>query len=602
MELSATIVKLAEDYASKVKKEFEGRDPIVVLYGSSLNSVTAHDFDVVLFLHNYDDEDMKKISEITHDFHVRNGMIIDDEVPYSNKLIYTFFDIERMLIQPPFQVKRNHFFIQPINKNEEFLSSDCMKLRLLQNILCDDTQCILGNGALLDNYRKRAWENLIRIVYSNIRNEYLSEAEFIENLYKNPYGDEEGEFYIGFTRSNMRVSEYLKSKVAELFSALCSKGKLIQKDGRYCCDIAWMYELINQATSNNLNYKLIDFKITSKMLGDDYSENANPLGPPEELCTSIREMSQYINIYPDYKNIDINNKLAKFLHTDLENTVVCNGSLEAIYAIPRFLDASKTSIVVPTYWGYAAGLEAIGITEYNHVQFDKDFEFDLDAMKKAAADSTMMFICNPNNPTSSYLCKSKMLELVRSNPDCHFVIDESHLLLHDYYDAETLSSMIEELGNVSIVYSLSKLFSVAGFRVGALVANKEVIAKFKKWQVPYSLNTIAQNIFPIALEDDKFVQKTRIEIHELVKELIASLKNISYLRVKDSITNFVLCEVTGKITAVELAAKLEEDGIYIREMTTSYSEINGEWIRISVGTKELNKRLIDKLKSYDIKS
>ena len=111
---------------------------------------------------------------------------------------------------------------------------------------------------------------------------------------------------------------------------------------------------------------------------------------------------------------------------------------------------------------------------------------------------------------------------------------------------------------------------------------------------------MSQVIFPVCLKDKNFVEKTRKDIHLLVKELEDELNKFDWLEVKPSITNFIICKIKRGITAVDLAEKLQEDGIYIRELSNSYSEINGEWIRISVNRKEFNKILIDKLKSYNI--
>ena len=111
---------------------------------------------------------------------------------------------------------------------------------------------------------------------------------------------------------------------------------------------------------------------------------------------------------------------------------------------------------------------------------------------------------------------------------------------------------------------------------------------------------MSQVIFPICLKDEEFVKNTRGNIHKMVKDLEKELRKFDWLEVKSSITNFIICKIKRGITAVELADKLEKDGIYIRELSNSYAEINGEWIRISVNRKEFNELLIRKLKSYNI--
>lgn len=597
--MNEEIKKLAEDYVKRINDEFKDREVIVVLYGSCVEGNISSDFDVCTFFHNYSKEDAKKVSEITIDFHKDHNMKLDNEVPFKSKTIYSFFDIERLFLKPPFPVFRNKFYIPPIEKNEEFLSSDDVKLRLLLFVLTSNSIVIGGNEKIFNSYKERAWQTLIRVIYSYLGNTYLTVNGFVNSICINPLGSEKGKEFLGYREEKEIQHKYLLNKVDEYFQKFYKAGNMLKDNNAYKCQEQWINELKNTALSNNFKNCNIELKEYEKMGGYDFSENANPFGPPKKVEDALRMCSKYLNVYSDYKNIDINNDLAEFLHVPVENVAICNGSLEAIYAIPRILDSSKTTIVVPTYWGYEAGLKTID-KGCNKVQLTDDFEFDLKKIDEAAKNSTMMFMCNPNNPTSSYVYKKDIYKIVKNNPNCHFVIDESHMLLHDDYIQETMNSEVEVLSNITTVYSLSKLFSVAGLRVGAVVSNAETIEKFKKWQVPYSLNTIAQVIFPICLKDNKFVEYTRKNIGILVNELVEDLKQFDWLEVKESKTNFVICKIKDRITATELADKLKEDKIYIRELTTSYPEVNGEYIRISVNKRELNKLLIETIKNYNI--
>lgn len=593
------IKKLSDEYVARIKKEFKDREVTVVLYGSALEGNISSDFDVCTFFQNYTKEDAKRIGKITLDFHKDKNMKIDNEVPFETKTIYSFFDIERLFLRPPFPVFRNRFFIPPIEKNKDFLSSDDIKLRLLLFVLTANSIVIGGNELAFNSYRERAWETLIRVVYSYIGNEFQSVEQFVKNISSNPLGKERGKEFLGYREEKEIQHNYLLSETIKYFEKFHKEGKMLKNKKNYRCNEKWIKNLKNSALSNNFNNYDVELREYEKMEGIDFSENSNPFGPSREIEDALHMCSKYLNVYSDYKNIEINNDLSEFLQVPVENIAICNGSLEAIYAIPRILDSSKTTIVVPTYWGYEAGLKAIDKECYK-IYLTKDFEFDLKAINEAAKKSTMMFLCNPNNPTSSYVSKEDIYPIVKNNPNCHFIIDESHLLLHEDYSEETMNSEVEKISNITTVYSLSKLFSVAGLRVGAVVSNAKTIEKFKKWQVPYSLNTIAQVIFPLCLKDKKFVENSRKNIHKLVKELSDDLKQFEWLEVKESKTNFIICRVKDKITAIELAEKLKKDRIYIRELTTSYPEVNGEYIRISVNKRELNKLLIETIKKYNI--
>lgn len=597
--LSEKIKKLVNEYAELIKQTFSDDEPIVILYGSGVEGVETSDLDLCTIVHNYTEEDAKKVGEITKKFHIENGMKIDNEVPFENKVIYSFLDIEKVLMKPPFQIFRRKFYIPPIEKTEEYLKSKTIKYRLLLYVLTANSFVVYGNEKVLNKYRKRAWEILIQVMFSYIGNEFISKEEFLENLFKNQFTGVEGEDFLGYKREYKDLCEHLKGTISECFDEQTKKGKMLKSNGKYKCNPEWIKRTILIADSNNFEDINMNLKEYPKMEGYDFSENANPLGPSVKVQDALRECAGYINVYSDYKNIDINKDLSDFFKVSVDNVAIANGSLEAIYALPRFLDSSRATIIAPTYWGYAAGLDVLG-RKYQKITLDKNLDYDLEKINIAAKKSTMMFICNPNNPTSSYIYKKDLYKIIKDNPNCHFIIDESHLLLHDNFFEETLSKDVEELKNLSIVYSLSKLFSVAGLRVGALISNKNVIQKYKNWQIPYSLNTMSQVIFPICLKDEEFVKNTRDNIHKMVKDLEEELRKFDWLEVKSSITNFIICKIKRGITAVELADKLEKDGIYIRELSNSYAEINGEWIRISVNRKEFNELLIRKLKSYNI--
>ena len=331
--------------------------------------------------------------------------------------------------------------------------------------------------------------------------------------------------------------------------------------------------------------------------------NVNPFGPPKWLSQYLSESLQDAIDYPDYKNIDVNNAIAEFLNLPEKNVAVANGSLEAIFAIPRLVDSSNPTIVFPTYWGYKAALDTLNIN-FNKIilKEDNNFEFDINEINDRASKSTLLFICNPNNPTGTYIQKKELLNIITQNPNCHFFIDEAHLILKDIYEKETLSQHVKELDNLTLIYSTSKIFNVGGLRTGIVVSNEKLIQAFRKFQVPYSTSTITQKAFIRMLKDKEFIEYMKNHLESTTRDFSDRLKTIPWLKVMETKTHFVLCKIiTPSITAVELASRLKEDGFGIRECTTSYSELCGEWVRITSNTRTNNKKLINKLKSYNIK-
>lgn len=592
---------LLEQYKEKINMYFGDKETFILLYGSSVDNICSSDLDICLFVHSYTEEDVKKLKDITILFHRENKLEIDEEVPFENKIIYSFHEIGDMLLNPPFNIHRNEFKISPVEKKEGYLSSKEMRERLLLNILTNKYLLVQGNGKIFKEYSNQAWNSIIRVIFSYLGKPLLTIDEFISHLCTNTISGATGEDYLGYKKDDVSSLKYIRSEISRRFNTLVA-SKLMSKDelGKYSCSDKWIDELLKESNSRKKISDDFNLFLYNKMDGYDFSENANPLGPSQRIKDALKDCSKYINVYPDYKNIETNEKLSKFFNTSVENTAVANGSLEAIFSMPYLVNTEKSSIVVPTYWGYAAALDNLGI-KYKKFFIKDDLEYHPEDIDNLAKESTLLFMCNPNNPTSTYINKEDIYKIVKDNKHCHFVIDESHLMLHDNFFDETLSADVEALGNVTLVYSLSKLFSVAGLRIGAMISNKNIVDKYKKWQVPYSLGTISQVLLPLCIEDRDFIKDTRKNIKLLVDELYQDLTQFEWLEPKYSITNFILCKIKGGITALELSNKLEAEGYYIRELTTCYPDIEGDWIRISVNTRELNKKLVNTIKNYNIK-
>lgn len=586
-----------------IKDVFPQQDPLVILYGSAVYGKVDSDYDLCVIVHHFTDESIKVLKDIVVNFHINNLLQLDHEVPFENKLLYTYKDVHQVIRFSPFDVISNNFVIREVKKDALFLNSHHIKNRLLFFSLTSDSKVLSGNNQVFNAYKDEAFKTLIKSVYAYTYNYTMTLDEFIEVLCRDCYSGNEGELFLGYKRENPFLVEYLRRRTKAYFSLFQESGEMLQKGGAFCFKDGVIDNFKYCVYNNPCKKPIVDnFPKYHKMLFHDFAENSNPLGPSKELSENIRFFSTYLNVYPDHKNIKINKMLSNFLGTTERNTAACNGSIEAIFAIPQIRDSSRPGIIQPTYWAFEAIMERLSrkvkkipFKRENNLQFDKN---DIETLAK---NCSMIYLCNPNNPTSSFISPDVLFEIIKKYPECHFIIDESHILLKHHHLQYSLLQYIDNFTkqeNLSLVYCLSKMFAVAALRIGAIVSNSKLIEDFKNWQVPYSLNTLAQAFFPIALQDHEFITTTRDKIHILRNELLSMLSSISWIKTIPSSTNFILCEVMDKMTATELAQRLEEDGFYIRELTSHYPGIPGEWIRISVNNSFLNKKLIEVMKCY----
>lgn len=204
-------------------------DTIMILYGSTVFGINTSDLDVCFIKEKeLTKEEFEKLEKITRDFHNKNNLKIDEEVPYKNKLVYTKSFIEDTLINLPFPFVDGKYIIPKIIKTPEFLSSKEMSQRLLLNILTVKNEILSGNNKIIEKYSEKAWEQILKVVisYSQINNFTIEEV--IMNLHRDPFSGVEGEFYLGY-KINMKEKEiYIKNKIQENLCKLESENKIVK--------------------------------------------------------------------------------------------------------------------------------------------------------------------------------------------------------------------------------------------------------------------------------------------------------------------------------------------------------------------------------------
>lgn len=324
------------------------------------------------------------------------------------------------------------------------------------------------------------------------------------------------------------------------------------------------------------------------------AENKNPFYPSPAIKKKAQEVLDNISNYPDYKNVDINRSIAAFFNVPEENAIITNGSMEGMNLLVDILDTNSTTIYTPTFWGYSDAFIRRE-KKYNKVALKNGMQYDFEQISSDAQKSSLIFLCNPNNPTLSSLDKEDIQKLLLSNPNCNFIVDETMLIFDPEYDKKTISTLVSKCNNLSVICSFSKIFGLAGIRSGALLSNCEVIKAAKQRQIPYGIDTIKQLIIPTALKDKEYLQLSRVAIKQNSRILCDKIESTTGFTTVNSGTNFVLVQANNGFTSTEIDAYLKTKGILIRNAKEAYPDMPGEYIRVSIGTKEENEQLINEL-------
>lgn len=304
-----------------------------------------------------------------------------------------------------------------------------------------------------------------------------------------------------------------------------------------------------------------------------------------------------VNRYPDPLQKELKVRLGELKSLNPRNMILGNGSDEVIDLLFRaFCEPNIDNVIIctPTYGMYevAAGINAVGIKE---VELDSDFQPDVDAVLSASdANTKILFLCSPNNPTANLLDESKIVELLDKFQGI-VIVDEAYI---DFSPGKTLIGKLTDYPNLVILQTLSKAWGMAGIRLGIGLASKEIIGILNRIKPPYNVNCLTQTK---ALELLKVVDSCKGQVNDILIErdqLLIFLSGLSFIeKVYPTDANFILVRVND---ARGLYNYLLADEIIIRDRS-KIKNLDG-CVRISIGTREENAVLKRSLTKFDLKS
>jgi len=319
------------------------------------------------------------------------------------------------------------------------------------------------------------------------------------------------------------------------------------------------------------------------------ASNENPLGPSPKALEAMRRTLERAHFYPDGGGYDLRGAIAERLGVSRENIVLGNGSNEIIEFIGHAFLGPGDEVVVARH-SFAVYKLMAQLFGADTVEVpDPAYTADLDAMLKAITPKTRaVFIANPNNPTGTMVGQEAIDRFMAQVPDHVLVVfDEAY---HEFLDAAPdVLPYVRQGRNVVVMRTFSKIMGLANLRIGYGITTPELAAVLQRTRQPFNANGIAQAGALAGLLDKDHMRKTRELTHEgrdyFEKEFAAM-----GLEFVPSFANFVLVKVgDGKETFEAMLRK----GIILRSMG-SYGL--PEWIRISVGTMDQNRRCIAELK------
>lgn len=300
-----------------------------------------------------------------------------------------------------------------------------------------------------------------------------------------------------------------------------------------------------------------------------------------------------LNRYPDPRQLRLKQTIASIKKVAAEKIFLGNGSDEAIDLLIRaFCEPGTDNIlsIKPTYGMYKVCAD-INNVEFREALLTTDFQPDTTQLLNASdANSKLLFLCSPNNPTSNSLNKNDVVKLIAEFPGL-VIIDEAYI---DFSTAESFSGLLDRYPNLVILQTFSKAWGMAGVRLGMAFAGKEIIAVLNRIKYPYNINILTQRTALERLNDtankDNWISMIIKQREYLAREL-AKLPMVK--RVLPSDANFLMARFDNPR---EVFAYLTAKKIIVRDRS-KVSLCEG-FLRITVGTETENLALISALQQY----
>lgn len=320
------------------------------------------------------------------------------------------------------------------------------------------------------------------------------------------------------------------------------------------------------------------------------ASNECPVGPSEKMMEAMMGAMKEINRYPDGSAYELKRAMSKYLQVSPDKIAFGNGSDELIDLLVRIYCRPGDAIMTSQYSfiAYKISAQAAGV-ETIEIPTKAEMHFDLEAMANFLQTNDkvrLVFLPNPNNPTGLYFNTTEFKEFMKvaESKEVLVVLDEAYrefVRAKDYPDGVEQTKIYD---NVVVLKTMSKVFGLAGLRVGALIAPESVTDLVHRVRKPFNVNSIAQAAVVAALEDRDHLKRVQVITWTGIEQIESYLKRQG-LRFLPSQANFVLFD--AGCDAAEVFQELLKKGVILRPVT-NYGLAS--YLRWSVGLHEENER------------
>ena len=325
------------------------------------------------------------------------------------------------------------------------------------------------------------------------------------------------------------------------------------------------------------------------------SANESALGPSPKAVKEYLRLSKNLKKYPDSEGVNLRKTIAKKFKLDSNRIILGSGSDQILELICKVFLKKGDEVVVPKYSFLIYRL----YSQMNgaKILYSKENNFAVsvnEILKKVSKKTKVVFLANPNNPTSTYVEKKQLLFLrkkLRSN--ILLVVDDAY---YEYVKQKDYSSglqLFSSFKNVIVTRTFSKIYGLAGLRVGWGYGSKEIINSLNQYKPPFNINSPALSAAEAAIKDNAWLKKEIKHVNKWNDKFYKEFKKLN-IATNKSFTNFLLINFNKiKKNSSIIFKLLASAGILVRKMD-NYGIKNS--LRVTIGKNDENKKLILKLR------
>jgi histidinol-phosphate aminotransferase len=336
-------------------------------------------------------------------------------------------------------------------------------------------------------------------------------------------------------------------------------------------------------------------KFRNKAAKVKLSANESALGPSPKAIKEYLKLSKNFKRYPDSEGISLRKTIAKKFKLDLNRIILGSGSDQILELICKAFLRKRDEVIVPKYsfliyrlYSQMNGAKVLYSKE-------KNFTISVDEILKMVTKKTkIVFLANPNNPTSTYVDKKKLFFLrkkLRSN--ILLVVDDAYFEYVKQKDYSSGLQLFSNFKNVIVTRTFSKIYGLAGLRIGWGYGSKEIINSLNQYKPPFNINSPALSAAEAAIQDNVWLKKEIKHVKKWNDKFFKEFKKLN-IETNRSFTNFLLINFDKvKKNSSAIFRLLAGAGILVRKMD-NYGIKNS--LRVTIGKNDENKKLILKLK------